>query len=81
MNVPPPYFAANPGKRQALPSPTAEPTDAKINVKLDDHCPLFSDAISTSPPFLKIQSGYRHTLLKTPVIRIWLYANKRLTTP
>ena len=45
MNVPPPYLAANPGNLQAFPKPTADPTDAKMNVKLEFHLPLFSSAI------------------------------------
>ena len=38
--APPPYFAARPGNRHALPSPTADPIAAKINVVLESHSSL-----------------------------------------
>ena len=36
MNVPPSYFAAKPGKRRKLPSPTALPVTARITPILPD---------------------------------------------
>ena len=38
--APPPYLAASPGKRHALPRPTAEPMAAKIKVVLEAHSSL-----------------------------------------
>ena len=37
MNMPPPYLAANVGKRQRFPSPTALAAPAKMNPSLPDH--------------------------------------------
>ncbi len=50
--APPPCLAARPGKRQALPRPTAEPMEARMNAERDDHLSrdIYFSPIKNSTP-------------------------------
>ncbi len=61
MNAPPPFSYAMYGKRQMLPSPTAEPMAARMNTDRPDQTSLVRTAASsvTDVPFL----GFRLSTL------------------